>query len=462
MSTLIGTRGRLFCVFPLLGLFSIGVTSSTMKTEIGMEPLKTNRDTIAKEMRHELDEEFRLWYPLSIDTLNGGFFSDINYKWELDGIQNKFIVSQARHVWSTAHAAMFYKTDNTLRAIALHGLEFLRDKMCDNEYGGFYDLVTKQGDPIEEGGKIVKRAYGNAFVIYGLAAAYRAFGDPAALRLAQETFQWLEKHSYDPQYGGYFQFISRDGNPMADGYRGAPPKDQNSTIHLLEAFTELYKVWPDTIVKERLLSLLRLVRDTITTDKGYMVLFFKRDWTPVSLKNASASVRERNYELDHVSFGHDVETAYLMLEASEALGVKNDTVTLTVAKKMVDHALTYGWDRERGGIYDGGYYVNGESQPSIVRNTKEWWSQVEALNSFLLMSELFPRDGHDYYAKFCTQWEYCKKYLIDHEFGGWYWGGIDIVPGNKYVPKVSIWKCNYHTSRGLINCINRLKSGTRK
>ncbi|MGA3243512.1 MAG: AGE family epimerase/isomerase [Bacteroidota bacterium] len=462
MNTLIRMSGKLLIVFPLLGLLSFGEAPNSMKTRSSMEALKTNRDTIAGEMRHELDEEFRLWYPLSIDTVDGGFFSDINYKWELDGIQNKFIVSQARHVWAAAHASLFYPKHDALRKVALHGLEFLRNKMLDRTYGGFYDLVTKQGDPIEADGKIVKRAYGNAFVIYGLAAYYRAFGDTAALHLAQETFQWLEKHSYDLQHGGYFQFISREGIPLTDGYRGVPPKDQNSTIHLLEAFTELYRVWPDPIVKERLLMLLRLVRDTITTDRGYMVLFFKSDWTPVSFQNASAGVRERNYEFDHVSFGHDVETAYLMLEASEVLGIKNDTVTLIVAKKMVDHTLKYGWDKERGGIYDGGYYASGESQPSIVRNTKEWWCQVEALNSFLLMSELFPRDEHNYFDKFCVQWEYCEKYLIDHEYGGWYWGGIDIVPRNKYVPKVSIWKCNYHTSRSLINCINRLKSETRK
>lgn len=462
MSTPIEMSGKLFNVLPLLGLLSVCIAPNAMSSECSMETMKTNRDTVAKEMRRELDEEFRLWYPLSIDTVNGGFFSDINYKWELEGIQNKFVVSQARHVWSTAHAAMFYQDDNTLRKIAFHGLEFLRDKMWDKEYGGFYDLVTKQGEPIKEDGKIVKRAYGNAFVIYGLSAYYKAFGDAAALHLAQETFQWLEKSSYDTEHGGYYQFVSRDGIPLVNGYMGAPPKDQNSTIHLLEAFTELYKVWPDPLVKERLNSLLLLVRDKITTEKGYMVLFFKRDWTPVSFKDASPNVRERNYEFDHVSFGHDVETAYLMLEASEALGIKNDTVTLTVAKRMVDHGLENGWDKERGGLFDGGYYPSGQSRLIIVRNTKEWWCQVEALNSFLLMSELFPRDERDYFDKFCIQWEYCKMYLIDHEHGGWYWGGIDIVPQNKYVPKVSIWKCNYHTSRSLINCINRLKSSTRK
>ena len=437
-------------------LFCMGMIMST-----GVNSFTTNRDTISVEMRHVLDEEFRKWYPLAIDTTDGGFFSDIDYKWEVSGRQNKMIVTQARHIWSAANATMVYHKDNTLRNVAVHGMEFLRKKMWDQEFGGFCDLVDRHGNPLKENGQIIKRAYGNAFAIYGLAAYYRASGDTNALNFAREAFQWLEKHSYDPQHCGYFQFMSRDGSPFTEGYGGAPPKDQNSTIHLLEAFTELYRVWPDPTVKERLQSLLRIVRDTITTDKGYMVLFFKRDWTPISYRESDPKERERKYEFDHVSFGHDVETGYLMLEASEALGMKNDTTTLQVAKRMVDHALEHGWDKERGGIFDGGYYFSGESTPKVVRNTKEWWSQVEALNSFLLMSDFFPKDEHRYYEKFCMQWEYCKKYVIDNEHGGWYWGGADIVPENRRSAKSSIWKCNYHTSRALINCITRLAHATR-
>ena len=408
-------------------------------------------------MQRILDNEFKRWYPLSIDTVDGGFFSDINYKWEIEGVQNKMIVTQSRHVWATSNAAQFYGDGDKFLTIARHGVDFLRDKMWDRRYGGFFNLVSKNGDPMNESGRIVKQAYGNAFAIYGLAAYFKASGDSAALNLAKETFHWLEQHSYDSEYGGYSQFISREGNAFLDGYMGVPPKDQNSTIHLLEALTELYRVWPDSLLKERLHSLLVLVRDTITTDKGTMVLFFKRDWTPVSFRQSSEAEREKNYEFDHVSFGHDIETAYLMLDASEALGIKNDFRTLAVAKKMIDHGLTYGWDKGRGGIFDGGYYLPGENKPAIVRRTKEWWSQVEALNSFLMISQLYPNDDHRYFEKFCEQWEYCKQYVIDNEHGGWYWGGIDIVPDNKMSPKSTIWKCDYHTSRGLINCIRRLK-----
>jgi len=453
-------EGRFFSLFFLILLSCFINPEVETQTQAG--GIETDKRAISVEMRHVLDDEINKWYPLSIDSVDGGFFSDIDYKWELDGRQDKMIVTQARHVWSASNAAMFYQNESTLRDVAAHGVRFLKTKMWDQGFGGFYNLVDRQGAPILEGGEIIKQAYGNAFAIYGLAAYYRASGDTNALNLAKEAFRWLEKHNYDPEHGGYFQFMSRDGTPFREGYRGVPPKDQNSTIHLLESFTELYNVWRDSSVKERLHSLLQIVRDTVTTDKGYMVLFFNRDWTPISYRDSSMGVRERNYEFDHVSFGHDVETAYLMLEASDALGIKNDTTTLRVAKKMVDHALANGWDKERGGIYDGGYYFKGNDKPKIVRNTKEWWSQVEALNSFLMMSDLFPNDEHRYYEKFCIQWHYCKKHVIDNEHGGWYWGGTDIVPNNKHSVKGSIWKGNYHTSRGLINCINRLTSTTRE
>jgi mannobiose 2-epimerase len=418
---------------------------------------QTDRDIICSEMQRVLDRELAMWYPLCMDTACGGYYSDINFRWELEGPQDKMVVTQARHVWATANAAMFYQKDNTLRTIGAHGVEFLRDRMWDHEFGGFYDLVSRKGEPRREDGQIVKRAYGNAFAIYGLAAYYAASGDTTALKLAKDGFAWLEQHSHDPAHGGYFQFMSRDGTPFTSGYGSYPPKDQNSTIHLLECFTELCRVWPDPLVKERLHSLLRIVRDTITMEKGYMMLFFQRDWAPVSYRDASPVERERNYEFDHVSFGHDVEVAYLMLEASEALGIKNDTTTLRKAKTMVDHVLRNGWDEQQGGIFDGGYYFPGQEKPSIVRRTKEWWAQVEAFNSFLIMSELFPSDPMQYYDRFCDQWDYCKKYLIDSVYGGWYWGGADIVPSITRSAKGSIWKADYHTSRALINCIRKLK-----
>lgn len=419
--------------------------------------LVIDKDSIAIEMLNELNKDFILWYPLSIDSVYGGFFSDIDYKWELDGTQNKMIVSQARHVWSASNAAIFYSHDSSLLKIAEHGFRFLKNSMWDKKYGGFYELVTRKGEPIKKNGELIKTAYGNSFAIYGLAKYYEASGDTTALKLAKQTFYWLENHSYDLKYGGYFQYISREGKPFKKGYNNTPPKDQNSSIHLLECFTGLYEVWKSELLNKRLLSMLFLIRDKITTEKGYLNLFFSQDWVAVSYRDSSEQSRKRNYYFDHVSFGHDIETAYLMLEASEVLGIEHDNVTLMKAKKMIDHTTKNGWDEEHGGIYDGGYYFDNEEHPVIVKDTKEWWAQVEAMNSFLLMSGLFPDDAINHYDMFCRQWSYIKKYLIDRMYGGWYWGGIDEAPQINYSPKSTIWKVNYHTSRALINCIKKLE-----
>lgn len=430
------------------------------KAGINSDKIETNKDSIKTELRNTLDNEFKLFYPLALDTVYGGYFSDINYKWQLEGSQDKMIVTQARHVWANANAAMFYPEKSEFFKIASHGFDFLRKVMWDEEYGGFYNIVSRKGKPYRESTnkEIFKQVYGNAFALYAMAAYYKAFGDTAALNLAIKTFYWIDNHSYDSKYGGYFETMMRDGEPFTEGYRGIPAKDQNSMIHIMEAFTELYSVWPNELLKERLNSLLLLIRDTIAGEKGYMTLYFKHDMTPVSYKDSIDIGRRMNFAFDHISFGHNVETAYLMLETSRVLGIKNDTATLRIAKGLDDFALMNGWDTVNGGIYDRGYVFNDDDKVKIVKNTKEWWSQVEALNSFLMMYQLFPNDKQNYYEKFCLQWRYIKTFVIDANFGGWYWSGIDKDPRSKFTAKASIWKCNYHTSRGLINCIKMLNN----
>lgn len=448
-------KAKINILIMILLLFINILFASCSKNQTATESLCTDKDSISSDIYRILDQDFKKWYPLTVDTLYGGFFSDINYKWELDGHQDKMIVSQSRHVWSLSNAAMFYEDNTELLNTAKHGFEFLQEVMWDEEFGGFYNLVDRKGKPLKENGKLVKRAYGNSFAIYGLAAYYKASRNPEALELAKKTFYYLENNSHDKKFGGYYQFLTREGKAFESGFDYYPPKDQNSSIHLLECFSELYKVWPDNLLKDRIILLLKIIRDKITTDKGYMNLFFSKDWTPITFKDSSEEVRQQYFELDHVSFGHDIETAYLMLEANEVLGIKSDSITNLKALKMVDHTIKYGWDEKFGGVFDGGYYFNNENELRIVKTTKEWWAQAEALNSLLLMSLLYPSEKK-YYQKFCEQWNYIKNYLIDQDYGGWYWGGIDQAPQNRYANKASIWKVNYHTARSLINCIKLL------
>lgn len=418
----------------------------------------TNLDTIQQQMRYAakqglLDE----YYPRNIDTVDGGYLSTFSFDFKPLGEQDKMIVTQARNVWSTAKAAMFYH-DTSYITMSRHGFYFLHEKMWDKQYGGFYNLVTKDGTPKST----IKEAYGNAFAIYGLSAYYECSHDTTALNLAKETFLWLEKYSHDSIYKGYYQHLNRDGlhvirTPEVKSNAETGYKDQNSSIHLLEALTELYKVWPDALVKERLEEMLLLIRDKIVTSKGYLQLFFTYDWKPVSFRDSSRDVIMKNKNLDHVSFGHDVETAYLMQEASETLYVKADTKTLAIGKKMVDHALHNGWDDSVGGFYDEGYYFKGKAGCTIINNGKNWWAQAEALNTLLMFSEMYPNDNMHYLQKFFKEWQYVQTYLIDHEHGDWYEEGLDTSPQYKTRLKAQIWKTTYHNFRALMNCINRIE-----
>jgi mannobiose 2-epimerase len=446
---------KITCLVLILFLSVSARDGAEIKNSNSMKRLQSNRDSIIVELKTALYDDINLWYPLVVDKEFGGYFSDVNYKWELSGRQNKMIVQQARHVWSLSNAYEYYN-DKKYLEYAKHGFEFLRDVMWDKEYSGFYDLVDREGNIIKSNGQIIKKAYGNTFALYGLAAYYRASGDTSALNLALQTFKWFEQNSYDAEYGGYFQFITREGKPFVDGFQGTPPKDQNSMIHILEAFTELYKVWPNELLKERLSALLQLIRDVVTTEAGYMNLFFDREMRHVSFRDLGKDIKPHQFELDHVSFGHDVEIAYLMLETSHLLGIENDTTTMRVAINLVDHSIKFGFDKINGGLFDRGFYFLNEDKPEIIKKSKEWWAQYEALNSFLLMSQLQPSKNEYYYDLFVKQWHYIKNYIIDSEQGGSFWGGIDIEYENNHGPKGTIWKINYHSSRALINCIRQL------
>jgi mannobiose 2-epimerase len=440
------------------------IPASCNRASQPIHPFTNDEVQIASEMEDVLvNKMLHIWYPKIIDTINGGFLTNFDANWKaVPPMQEKMIVTQARDLWTACKAAARYPADTRYRKAADHGFKYLRNVMWDKQYGGFFTYrgVDENKNPSLK----LKKAYGNAFAIYALAAYNKLSGSVEALDLAKKDFLWLDKHSHDPVYGGYYDALTAEGlsiiNPDFDHkkYRDFPIedryKDYNSSIHLLEAFAELYQVWPDTLVKKRLAEMLAVVRDTITTNKGYMALYFERNWKRISFKDSTEAIRNKNFNNDHVSFGHDIETAYLIMEASKALGLEKDSITLKVAKKMVDHSLAKGFDKDYMGIFDGGYYITPDSI-IIVMNAKAWWSQAEALNALLMFSKLYPENVQYKIAAF-KMWQYIKNYLIDYDNGDWYREGLDNSPQSKKDLKASAWKCNYHTSRSLMNCLELL------
>ena len=447
--------------YPLLTFFFAVVSIQPVAAQ---QANTTERLQLAKQMETSVQTELlNKWYPQCYDNLYGGYLSTFKYDFKPTGPQDQFIVTQARHVWTTSKASSQYPEKSYYLYGSKHGFQFFRDVMWDKTYGGFYNLVDRQGHN-KSNPNVPKDAYGNAFAIYALAAYYKASGDTAALDLAKKAFLWMEAHSHDPVYGGYYMHLKVDGTPVVRD--AAEPstsdigyKDQNSSIHLLEAFTELYQVWPDDLVRKRLQEMLFLIRDKLVTKQGYLVLFFETNWTPVSFMDSSEAYILQHHNLDYVSFGHNIETTYLMLEASHALDLQHDTLTAIVGKRMVDHALKNGWDNSVGGFYDDGYYFKGRDTITITRSTKNWWAQAEGMNTLLLIADMYPMDAMQYYDKFKKQWNYIQTYLIDHEYGDWYAEGIDQSPQTKTGLKGHIWKGTYHNFRAMKNCIKRLGCG---
>ena len=414
------------------------------------EPVPT-ADTYLK-FANEAEQQLRknvleVWFPRCVDQTRGGFDSSFARDWSKTNEPDAFVVFQSRMTWICATVAK-HRPDlrDPYLKYARHGVEFLRTKMWDARNGGPFWELTRDGRPDADG---QKHLYGIAFVIYAGAAAYDATHDRQALDLALDSFRWLDAHAHDQANGGYHEALARDGMPLAAAAppAAAPPKfpdgafpvgykTMNAHIHLLEALTELYRVSKDPVVRQRLEEVLSIVRDKIATEPGCLNQFFTADWRPVP-------------DLD--SFGHDIETGFLMMEACDALGRADDAKTLGVARRLVDHALVWGWDERHGGFYDAGPALD----PARDRG-KTWWVQFEGLNALLLMHEHFGRETQTYWNAFVKTWRFIVDHMADPQFGGFY-DHVEEDGALKAPVKAQNWKAAYHDGRALLNTADQLR-----
>ena len=403
---------------------------------------------LAIEMEAVLQKHvLEVWFPRSVDERYGGFHSSFARDWQPTKSEGKFSVFQGRMVWTAAQVMLKRPAlKTTYEPVVNHGLRYLNDVLWDEKYGGFFWGLDEQNNlsPAYTHGK---HLYGISFGLYGATAAYQATKNQQALVLAQKTFNWVDQHAHDKRNGGYFEWLTREGKVVqpkaAATLEGVPVagfpigyKSMNTHIHLLESFTQLYEVWRDDKLKQRLLELLTIVRDKICVAPGVMNLYFTFDWRPIP---------------GHDSYGHDVETAFLILEADEALGRKPDPKTEKMAKLLVDHALTYGWDE-----VNGGFYREGTTFGLAEDKRKEWWVQFEGLNALLLMHQKYGSESDVYFKAFQKQWAFIRDRQIDKDHGGIF----DTVESDgtvKDYTKSRIWKECYHETRALLNTIARLE-----
>jgi cellobiose epimerase len=400
-----------------------------------------------------LREEMTNWYPRTVDRERGGFHQNLARDWSVLPDDSRSLVYQCRMTWTAAAFASYSAKDRDEYAkYAHHGIEYLDRVMRDTEHGGFHWMVGVDGKLDPKLGD-EKHVYGTAFVLYAASKVYEVTGDELALKVAKDANTWLEEKARDKENGGYFEAISREGKPILSFethgrtdrlgvYHGY--KSMNSHIHLLEALAAFSRIEKERIqVQLRLREVLAIVRDKIAVEPGALNLYFTREWRPLPA---------------HDSFGHDVETAYLLVEAAEAAHMRIDAKTWKMARSLIDHALDFGWDDEHGGFYDKGDVFAGRAYDT----TKVWWTQAEGLNALLLMHAKYGGETDRYGRAFLKQWHFIQEHQLDSRDGGWFGEvtreGKLIGDGRKANP----WKANYHTGRAMMNVVEMLDEIDRK
>jgi mannobiose 2-epimerase len=404
------------------------------------DPLPTREALLqdAKRCRTILKTSLVDFYlPACVDRDNGGYLESLrNCKFAPTG--EKFLTMQGRQLWFFSTLAREGIENPAALAAAKTGYDFLEGRMRDRQHGGYFAKVTDSGQRRDPR----KHVYLNAFALYGLTAYHRATGDATALTAAQDLFRVLEEKAHDKQHGGYVEFFNEDWRPITEarepGYVGAiGTKTYNTHLHVLEAFAELYRVWPDPLLGRRLHELVVINANTVRhPDINCNIDGWYPDWRMVE--------HPRNLR---ASYGHDVECAWLALDAARTLGL-SPRLLRDWAEALCAYSLKYGFDRQHGGFY----YTGPLGQPSDDTK-KEWWVQAEALVSMLEMYRLTGK--REYYDAFKQTLDFVEKHQVAREGSWWATRAADGSP--KGDQRSSPWHGAYHNGRAMLLCARLLE-----
>ena len=385
-------------------------------------------DTFLQEIRSELcDNILPFWLGKTPDPLEGGFLGRISGTGEIDRKAPRGVILNARILWAFSAAYKTFRKKDYLIA-ATRAKEFFINHFLDHRYGGAYWSLTPSGIRLET----KKQLYAQAFAIYGLSEFYGATGDDEALKAARNLYQIIEKEYADPVHGGYAEARARDFSVLEDMTLSEhdinAAKTMNSHLHLLEAYANLYKVWPDEGLRERTIALLDILCTRIMDPAtGHLHLYFNEDWSVIP---------------GAFSYGHDIETSWLALEA--AFIVKDIDVVNSVKPAALQMA--------RAGLE--GLQPDGSLLYESGDDSRQWWVEAENVVGNLWLWKYHGDAAAADRAIAC--WDYIKTRLVDREGGEWFWSCAPDGTPNRTDDKAGFWKCPYHNSRMCLQALELL------
>jgi mannobiose 2-epimerase len=374
------------------------------------------------------------WMDRVVDRERGGFVGALTNELVADPGAERGALLTSRILWTFAAAYGRYR-DPAYLGMADFAYADLDAHFSDRRDGGYWWSISGDGRVLRDR----KQVYGQAFAIYALTEYHAATGRREPLERAVAVAGLLEERAVDRRHGGYLEAFDRGWKPIADMRLSAvdlnEPKSQNTHLHVMEAYTRLLGLWPDPGLRSALAGLVEIMLSRIVDPAtGHLGLFFSEDWTPRS---------------DRVSYGHDIEAAWLLTQAAEAL--RDPALTARIrplAVRIAAVTLAEGVDSD-GGVYNEG------GPGGLTDSNKEWWPQAEAVVGFINAHQLSGKE-HFLAAAFRT-WDFIERKLIDHRQGEWFRGVTRDGRALAGELKVSFWKCPYHNGRTGLEAVRRLR-----
>lgn len=395
--------------------------------------MHTEIQHLKQEARRVLTENILpFWTDKMTDAQNGGFIGRISGNGEVFAGAPKGAVLNARILWTFASAYRLLGNAGYLQT-AKRAKEYLITKFFDKEFGGIFWLLDSKGNLVET----KKQIYALGFGVYGLSEYYRATHDDEALDYAVQLYQSIEQHSFDTGKNGYFEAFTRDWQPIDDMRLSEKDaneqKTMNTHLHILEPYANLYRVWKDDTLKRQLKNLIEIFTDKIlNADTHHLRLFFDADW---------------NNKSNALSYGHDIEAAWLLHEAALVLGEKETLARVEEIVPLIVRAS------EEGLLSDGSMAYEKNIRSGHLDAERHWWVQAETVVGFLNHYQHFGDEKSLQTALDC--WRYISNNLIDHQQGEWFWSILPDGSINRRDDKAGIWKCPYHNGRACMEILKR-------
>jgi len=389
-------------------------------------------DQYKKELQNELSGLLNFWQQNTLDNEFGGFYG------KLDNFNNVFpgapkgSVLNSRILWTFSAAYNLTENMDYLNT-AQRAFGYIVDHFIDKKNGGVYWSVNDKGDPLDT----KKQIYALAFAIYGMSEFYQCNKNQQAKELAIGLYNHIVEHSYDSINGGYIEALSTDWKEINDlrlSKKDAnEKKSMNTHLHVLEGFANLYRIWPNKVLNKKINELIHIFLDHIIDKKtNHLILFFDEEW---------------NVKSDIISYGHDIEAAWLIQEAAEVIGDKELLEKIKIKSLKLANAATEGLDK------DGGLWYEYDASENHLIKEKHSWPQAESMIGFFNAWQI--SGDNSYLQKSVNSWRFAQEHILDKVNGEWFWGVTENYSVMKE-DKVGIWKCPYHNGRACIELIRRI------